>query len=363
MPESFVPRWASPPGTTVQELADRQSLRRSTLAGALELTEVELNGVIEGRTSISMQLAERLADVLGASPRFWLTRDAQYHEDLARVAADRWSSSLPLTDMCRWGWISKPKSWQERIEYSLEFFGVEDLEEWESTYRHMLATARYRTTTAFETSEAATATWIRQAEVIASQVSLGRWQRGELKKSLPHLRRLTREPNPRVFIPELRGTLAKCGVSLVVLPAPKRCRASGVSTVLPSGNPLVILSARYLSDDHFWFTLFHELAHTLLHDLRRASVDEIEPVAAVPVDDDERHADALAAEVLIDPTLQPELRRLRNRPRDIVRFARVAETSPGVVVGQLQRLGLLDYNQGNSMKRRYRWEGVSLEMA
>jgi hypothetical protein len=28
---------------------------------------------------------------------------------------------------------------------------------------------------------------------------------------------------------------------------------------------MVILSFRYLSDDHFWFTFFHEIAHLLLH--------------------------------------------------------------------------------------------------
>lgn len=28
---------------------------------------------------------------------------------------------------------------------------------------------------------------------------------------------------------------------------------------------MVILSFRYLSDDHFWFTFFHEIGHLLLH--------------------------------------------------------------------------------------------------
>ena len=28
---------------------------------------------------------------------------------------------------------------------------------------------------------------------------------------------------------------------------------------------MIILSFRYLSDDHFWFTFFHEIGHLLLH--------------------------------------------------------------------------------------------------
>ncbi|MFX9089566.1 ImmA/IrrE family metallo-endopeptidase, partial [Acinetobacter baumannii] len=35
--------------------------------------------------------------------------------------------------------------------------------------------------------------------------------------------------------------------------------------MLTPEKAMVLLSFRHLSDDHFWFTLFHEFAHLLLH--------------------------------------------------------------------------------------------------
>ena len=40
---------------------------------------------------------------------------------------------------------------------------------------------------------------------------------------------------------------------------------------------------------------------------------------------------------------------------DFVRFARRIGISPGIVVGQLQHMGKLNYRQMNGLKRRYTW--------
>ena len=44
-------------------------------------------------------------------------------------------------------------------------------------------------------------------------------------------------------------------------------------------------------------------------------------------------------------------------------MARAAGVAPGIVVGQLQFAGLIGYDQLNTLKRRYRWNGPNLGTA
>jgi len=50
--------------------------------------------------------------------------------------------------------------------------------------------------------------------------------------------------------------------------------------------------------------------------------------------------------------------------QSIIRLAHEVRIAPGIVVGQLQFRQRLGYGSGlNSLKRRYRWTGSTLEMA
>ena len=124
------------------------------------------------------------------------------------------------------------------------------------------------------------------------------------------------------------------------------------------------LSARYISDDHFWFTLFHEIAHLLLHDSQTVYVDEIDlrtrTTNGGPI---EAEADTFAADTLLP---SDNLQWLPRRPiaRDLIKVANQAGIAPGLVVGQLQHEGRLGYaTKLNGLKHRYKWVGSTLERA
>ena len=58
---------------------------------------------------------------------------------------------------------------------------------------------------------------------------------------------------------------------------------------------MMILSFRYLSDDHFWFTFFHEAAHLLLHGEKSTFVED----EATDQTEKEKQANAFAAGMLV----------------------------------------------------------------
>jgi Zn-dependent peptidase ImmA (M78 family) len=153
-------------------------------------------------------------------------------------------------------------------------------------------------------------------------------------------------------------------VVVVIVRAPRGCPASGAARTLSNGRRLIVLSARHLSDDHLWFSFFHEAGHVLLHDKSSTYVDEFEPVVGEAIGTEESEADEFAEAELIGEASIMHLRTMALTPREIVRAARNAGTSPGVIVGQLQHHGRLGFRTRlNRFKRRYRWDGPNLEKA
>jgi HTH-type transcriptional regulator / antitoxin HigA len=116
-------------------------------------------------------------------------------------------------------------------------------------------------------------------------------------------------------------------------------------------RPMILLSFRYLTEDQFWFTFFHEGGHLILHGDRCLILEGDATLTAA----EEGEANEFAANTLIPPESQAELLRLPINGRAVMRFARKVGVSPGIVVGQLQHRGLLGQNQLNNLKRRFTW--------
>jgi Zn-dependent peptidase ImmA (M78 family) len=117
---------------------------------------------------------------------------------------------------------------------------------------------------------------------------------------------------------------------------------------------MLILSFRHLSDDHFWFTFFHEIAHLLLHKATLTFIDGEEKLSNKM----ESEANEFAERVLIPPSRRDDLMDLSPRRESIIRFAYSVGVSAGVVVGQLQHYRVIRPNQLNHLKRRFDWEQI-----
>jgi HTH-type transcriptional regulator / antitoxin HigA len=354
---AFEPDWVSAPGETVRDILHERGITERQLAAKLEDSLGRVTRLIEGREPITPDLARKLESSLGATAAFWLAREKRYRDglrNLARSAEDKstreWVRALPLKDMARLGWIPDSEDPQQIAVECLRFFGVRDLDAWRESYKAVLQSAVFRTSATFESKPGAVAAWLRRGEQESALIDCQPWNPKKFCAALDDARALTREADPDKFLPKLKTIFASCGVALVTLRAPAGCRASGAARFIMPEKALMLLSFRYLSDDQFWFSVFHEAAHLVLHH-DKVMVD----APHMPSTEEEQEANAFAVEALIPAKHRDEMLQLPVDGRAVIRFARRAGIAPGIVVGQMQHLGKFTRRQLNNLKRRYQW--------
>lgn len=354
----FKPNWVSAPGDTMADILDERNLSAAEFAAQMRQTPKKIDDLFRGKAMITIEMARKLESVLGGSAGFWMIRDSQYREDIARLQGKgteledaNWLSELPVKDMVKFGWIGPITSSSSALSECLHFFGVPDVTTWRDHYRNVSEMAAFRTSSSFESKLGSVAAWLRQAELEGLAIQTRNWNPKQFQLELANIRPLTRKKDPRVFIPQLIDLCAKCGVAVVIIRAPDGCRASGATRFLSPNRALLVLSFRYLSDDHFWFSFFHETGHLLLHGKKTLFLEG----SNMPSTKEEEEANEFAAQALIPQEFQVELRNIPLSSHSVIRFARRVGICPGIVVGQLQHIGRLERRQLNKLKRRFSW--------
>ena len=363
--DRFCPNWASAPGDTIIDALRERDISPGGFAELMGCSTDDVHNLLLGRVTITISMARRLSQVLGASLEFWMSRDFHYREDVKRIhgGGQEWLRELPLGDMISFGWLKPPPHPTEELSACLRHFNVTDVSEWHSTYRGIQGMAVFRTSHSFDSRAASVAAWLRQGEIQAESIECSPWDPGRFYNSLPHLRKLTRQKDPARFIPQLQTACSESGVAVVVVRSPNGCRASGATRFFSSNKAILQLSFRQLTDDHFWFTFFHEAGHLLFRNEARlfsrvlgASGEWIVEGLESTKSAKEKEADRFAFRILVPQRFEHQLMTLRTETRSIVRFAARLGISPGIVVGQLQHRERIGYHQFNGLKRRFKWE-------
>ena len=105
------------------------------------------------------------------------------------------------------------------------------------------------------------------------------------------------------------------------------------------------LTVRGRDADRFWFSLFHELAHILSGHIEQADGTDSET---------EKQADQFAADVLLPVVDFARFVSMGNFSENaICHFAAETGVDPGIVVGRLQKEGLIPYTQYPHLKTKY----------
>lgn len=351
----YAPDEVSPPGDTLREILRERGLTQTELATRMGRPKKTVSEIVNGKAAITVDTALQFELVLGVPAAFWNAREQHYRQHLARRAQEEelaqrasWLSKFPVAEMVKRGLLPRRASKAERVRELLAFLGVSSPEQWSEL--SAVRNVAFRKSTTFHVDEGALAVWLRQGSLEAGRVSSRPYERAAFKVALRQARALTRE-GPEVFQDKLVATCARAGVVVVFVPEFKGCRASGATRWIASDRALVQLSLRYRTDDHLWFTFFHEAAHILLHGKKLIFIEGHRHDG-----EQEAEANRWAANALIPRPEFDRLRKMRPYSKAKLRaFAHECGVSPGIVVGRLQHEGLLPHSHCNDLKRRFKW--------
>ena len=350
---AFRPNWASPPGETIRTVLHNKGVSVDSFRLEIGLDESQMAALLAGVLPVTPAIAKGLAKSVGSTAHFWLERQKQYRDSLEELAATdpelvEWCATFPVRKMIDSGWLPKPYSKSDVAFELLDYFDIESVEEWRKKYPTRLGIAKFRTSIVFQNDVPATLAWIRRGELLAEDIECAKWDRESFSANLRELKVLSKIEEPKEFLPILQRECARHGVAVVVTRCVPGCSASGATLMLAEDKALLLLSARFLSDDQFWFSFFHEAGHLVLH----GNEPHIEHDSSSS-SKEEAEANQFAENIILEPENPTSLAAASVTRFSIARLARKCNVSAGVIVGQLQHCGRISPKVFNRFKTRY----------
>ena len=352
----YNPNYAVPPGYVLADHLDAKGLTPAEFAGRYSLTAELIENILTGAAPIDAALASVLEGEFDLSADLWLKMEATYRRRLEQIEAAKradgfapWAKSFPLREMVKRGIVEKPHSNGDGVLKLLAFFGAASVEEWQC--RHNATQVAYRHSPTFTSNEFNLAVWLRLGEIESGWQECAQYDAAKFRTTLKDIRSLTRQPTGRA----LEEAIVLCNQSGVALaltePLPK-VALSGVARWLPGDRPLIQLSARHKTNDHLWFTLFHEAAHILLHGRGQVFIDTMsDEIAGIDAE-----ADRWASDFLISrPDWDSFIDAGYFGEWAVRRFAYDQGIAPAIVVGRLQHERLIPWSRLNHLKAKMRW--------
>ncbi len=328
---------------------DKRGWNQVDLTYVLGCTPKAVNLIINGKQGISPAMSKALGEAFELPPG--LFADLQLSFEIAEAEEPNPNVGLraqmmrnfPVREMIRRGWLPQnPKDLSEEIA---SFFEVSETE----NIPYMPHAAKKTNYLSAEVPPPQLA-WLFRVRHIAKSISVPKYSVAKLRAALQQMQQLIAEPEEARHVPRI---LAECGVRFVIVESLPKSAIDGVCFWLSNDEPVIGMSMRRDQNDNFWFVLRHEIEHVLRGDGRDIDLGMVDLEIKQLADDGgelpeaEQIANAAAADFCVLQTkFQSFLK--RKKPfyyeKDVIAFAKVNNTHPGLVAGQLQyATGRYDY--------------------
>jgi HTH-type transcriptional regulator / antitoxin HigA len=340
------------PGDSLLEMLEDIKMSQAELAERMGKTASKVNDIISGKEPISVNTSLQLEKVLGVDASYWLNLEIQYREKLSRIEQEEaleeckaWLNTQPTKELKKCGYIKEESKGIQMVDEILKFYGVASPLQWQAFYVDDYVSADFRKSNAYQMTLSSMAAWLRIGEIEMRKFDLREYNKELFKENFPEIMKLVRI-QPEDYAHRLQELCLSAGVALVYTMCISKAPISGAARWV-GGNPLIQLTDRYKSNDHFWFTFFHEVGHIILHGKKDVFLDEFGPYEADQKKETE--ANSFANRQLISDDFLQELSP-KVTEAEIRAIAGKYRTHPGIVVGRLQHLKIIERNFGNSLK-------------
>lgn len=341
--------FATPPGDTLLETITALGMSQVELESRTGINKKTINRIIKGKEPITQKTALAFEKVLKVPAHFWLNMDNRYRQHMARQAEAatmsahaEWGKLFPYAQMVKAGFVPAAATVGSKVAALLEYFGVSQPDGWQQMYGGMKSELSYRKTAKAADKLGALSAWLRQGEIQADAVSCSEFDEAVFLSALEKIRAFTTQ-EPKVFLPKMKQLCADAGVVYLLVPELPGLGISGVMRWY-RGKPVIQQSLLFKSNDHFWFTFFHEAKHVL----QKRKKDIFLEGANAEHEDQKREDEAnrFSGNLLI-PAGEWEQFVTNETERgsaEIRNFANRISIHPGIVAGRMMREKLLDYS-------------------
>jgi HTH-type transcriptional regulator/antitoxin HigA len=357
------PARVTSPGKVLSKELEARGWTQRDLAAIMGRPYQAINEIIKGTKQITPDTARELAMAFGTSMEFWMNLEANYRLFLAEEEdkekgierRSRVYSLAPVREIVRREWIQGSDDTNELERQVCSFLEIQTIDETPKVY------ASYRISESripYNTSKAA---WVRRVEQLARQQRAGDFHPDGLRESIPKILALTQRAEQAARLPYI---LQESGIRFIIVPHLPHTYLDGAALSVDE-KPVIAVTLRYDRIDWFWFTVLHELAHVLAgHPAQLDSLfEEREAGVAGDGNEERQHAAAesraneMARNWLLDPDALDrfiyETRPHYSKAR-IEAFAAEQRRHPGIVLGQLQHRGEVEFRHLRSMLEKVR---------
>jgi len=349
------------PGEFLEEVLEDMGMSQVELSNRIGRPAQAINEIIKGKKSITSKTALELEDVLKVPAHIWTGLESEYQivkakaEEVQQMQEEtKLLVNFPYADLVKLGFVKTTRKAIEKVNELKRFFSVAKLEQIEHVKAYQPA---FRVSNHNDISYEAIATWIQAGRLKAKEIKTAPFDKNKLKALLPEIKKIMNLQDINDSIDSICNLLASCGVAFVVLPHFKKTKVNGATFTIESENKAVILmTIRGGYSDIFWFSLFHEIGHIILHQKREIFLENGYSDPALQKQEDE--ANQFARDFLI-PKEDFKIFTEKNvfNKQSIVSFAKRLEIKPSIVIGRLMHEKIITYNDYklSSLRDQYKW--------
>lgn len=341
------------PGYYISDLIKDLEMTQEEFAIRLNITPKNLSELVNGKASISDNIAKNLSLMLGTSVDVWLELQNKYNQKIIEMKALQAQrdeeielAHVDYSYFCRLGVVEYTKDKKQQITSLFKFFSISSF----SVFKKTDFLVQYRKTQCVDEKVILNSNaWVQTVISIGKSRETQPFSEKKTREYLPQIKELTLN-NPSDFIPKLSRILSECGVSFVLIPSLKNSGVYGATKWISKEKVILGMTNRGKYADIFWFSLFHELGHVFQKKITKTLVD----FGAGDLSEDyEKEADQFAKDFLVPPKeYESFISRSIFTEQDIRDFANSINIHPGIVVGRLQKEERLPYSHQNKLRQK-----------
>lgn len=349
------------PGKFLEEILEGKRIKKVDFAIRCGRAPKTISEIIAGKSPITPETALQFEHVLGISAKTWLTLEATYQLQKAKIShsmdlasAEPWAKNFPIDEMITKHFIEPVNGKIERITALLRFFSVSSEPAWENFWHDRFASAKFKKHPSKELNRYTISVWLRKAEVLAQTIECKPYNEPEFKAALQSIRSLTRK-NWVCAQNELVETCRNVGVAIVFVPNLTHLGMRGCAFWASKDKAIIALSDRGKSAHQLWFSFFHEAAHILLHSKKAIFLDQDRKGSEYS--NIEEEADDFSANTIIPKKELEIFYQLYGRKKDsykgemIESFSKEINIHPSLLLARLQADDKIKY--GSSMQKKF----------